>query len=107
MISHGNKWFGPGWNTYDFVEIMKLDYECVTWLLCRAEMDHFAVESHAKAAAATAAGHFKSEIINLEGRSKDGTPVTHDSDEGIRAGTTAEKLGGEQLTLFCSFCSSG
>ncbi|KAH8063229.1 hypothetical protein JL722_2392 [Aureococcus anophagefferens] len=45
----------------------------------RDEMDAFAARSHARAAAAQAAG--------------EGAAVAHAKDEGVRAGTTAEKLG--------------
>ena len=50
--------------------------------ISRKEMDEFAVASHMKAAKATAAGHFKREIVPLQGETKDGTQVTHDTDEG-------------------------
>lgn len=60
--------------------------------ITREEMDQMAVESHAKAAAAQAAGKFKDEIIpvtvEIEGKT-----VTVTEDEGIRPGTTLEGLG--------------
>jgi acetyl-CoA acetyltransferase family protein len=72
--------------------------------LTRAELDAFSAESHRKAAAATAAGIYKDEIIPLEvedpvfdekGEWKEGETgkkVLFDKDECIRADTTAEKL---------------
>jgi acetyl-CoA acetyltransferase family protein len=56
--------------------------------LTRAELDAFSAESHRKAAAATAAGIYKDEIIPLEVED----PVFDEKDECIRADTTPEKL---------------
>ncbi|GIL39071.1 acetyl-CoA C-acetyltransferase [Roseiterribacter gracilis] len=58
----------------------------------REAMDAFALDSHRKAAAATAAGKFKQEILVVE---VDGVP--HATDEGIRADTSLEALGGLKL----------
>ncbi|MCG7209354.1 thiolase family protein [Streptomyces arenae] len=55
------------------------------WSIGRAEMDEFAVSSHAKAAAAWAAGRFDAEVAPLEGVGRD---------ESVRPGTTAEVLAG-------------
>jgi len=72
--------------------------------LTRAELDAFSAESHRKAAAATAAGIYKDEIIALEveepvfdekgewNENETGKKVLFDRDECIRADTTAEKL---------------
>lgn len=60
--------------------------------ITREEMDASAVASHAKALAATNAGHFKREIVALQGKDKEGNTVVHDKDEGIRPGTTMAKL---------------
>ena len=60
------------------------------WDIGRAEMDAYAVESHARAAAARAAGHFAQEIVPVD--LMDGTGATFDVDETIREGTTTEKL---------------
>jgi acetyl-CoA C-acetyltransferase len=57
----------------------------------RADVDNFAANSQAKAAAAQAAGRFDKSIVPV----KDHAGVTIlDKDEFIRAGTTAEKLAG-------------
>ncbi len=60
--------------------------------ISRVEQDTFAARSHQRAAAATAAGLFKSEIepVVVPGRRGD---VVVDTDEGIRADTTVESLG--------------
>jgi acetyl-CoA C-acetyltransferase len=60
--------------------------------ITRAEQDEFAVESHRRAAAATAAGHFKSQILPIELKSKKGT-VQFDTDEHIRGDSTLEGMG--------------
>lgn len=49
----------------------------------REEQDAFALESHRRAAAALAAGHFKSQIVPVELKSKKG-PVLFDTDEHVR-----------------------
>ena len=49
----------------------------------REEQDAFALESHRRATAAIAAGHFKSQIVPVELKSKKG-PVVFDSDEHVR-----------------------
>ncbi len=59
------------------------------WGVSRAEMDAFAVRSHALAAAAVEAGRFEREMIPLE---LDGARRT--SDQGIRPGTSLETLAG-------------
>ncbi|HSH05467.1 MAG TPA: acetyl-CoA C-acetyltransferase [Anaerolineae bacterium] len=67
----------------------------------REEMDEFAVESHRKAAEATASGAFKEEIVPIEIKERKGTTIV-ERDEPIRAtfsngsyelGTSAELLG--------------
>ncbi len=60
--------------------------------LSRADQDAFAVESHKRAAAATAAGHFKSQILPIEVKSRKG-PVPFDTDEHIRADASLEGMG--------------
>ena len=62
--------------------------------ISRLEQDEFAAASHAKALEAMAKGLFKDEIIPVNAYTKDGKSALIDIDEGPRAGTTAEKLGG-------------
>jgi len=59
--------------------------------LTRADQDAFAVESHKRAAAAIAAGHFKSQILPIELKSKKGT-VMFDTDEHVRADSSMEGM---------------
>jgi acetyl-CoA C-acetyltransferase len=60
--------------------------------ISRREQDEFAAASQQKAEAAQKAGRFKAEIAPLEIVTRKATTV-FDSDEFIRAGTTAEALG--------------
>ena len=57
----------------------------------REQQDAFAVESHKRAAAAAAAGHFKSQILPIELKSKKG-PVMFDTDEHVRGESTVEGM---------------
>src|SRR4029078_3931349 len=57
----------------------------------REQQDNFAVESHKRAAAAIAAGHFKSQVLPIELKSKKGAPV-FDTDEHVRGDSTAEGM---------------
>jgi acetyl-CoA C-acetyltransferase len=59
--------------------------------ITRAEQDAFAVESHKRAAAAIAAGHFKSQILPIELKSKKG-PIQFDTDEHVRADSSLEGM---------------
>jgi acetyl-CoA C-acetyltransferase len=61
--------------------------------ISRREQDEFAAASQQRAEAAQKAGRFKAEIAPLEIATRKATTV-FDSDEFIRAGTTAEALGG-------------
>ncbi|NLN97704.1 MAG: acetyl-CoA C-acetyltransferase [Eubacteriaceae bacterium] len=60
--------------------------------LTREEMDEFAANSQAKAVAAREAGKFKDEIVPVEVKKRKETVVV-DTDEGPRAGVTAEGIG--------------
>ena len=61
--------------------------------ISRKDCDEFAAWSHKKAANATEKGYFKEEIVPIEIPQKKGDPIVFDKDEGIRPGTTFEKLG--------------
>ena len=60
--------------------------------ITREEMDEFAAKSQQKAIAAIEAGKFKDEIIPVEVPGRKGAVTIFDTDEGPRAGTTAEGL---------------
>ncbi len=61
------------------------------WNLSRGRLDEYSAQSHERAAAAQDAGAFKDQIVPVF---TDGGIVTED--EGIRRGTTPEKLAGAQ-----------
>jgi acetyl-CoA C-acetyltransferase len=58
----------------------------------RDAQDAFAARSHAKAAAASAEGRFKDEILPVSIPQKNGSPLVFDRDESIRADTTVASL---------------
>lgn len=64
---------------------------CDQWGLTREQLDEFAAASQQKAAAAIADGKFKDEIVPVEVKQKKATVVV-DTDEGPRAGVTAESI---------------
>ncbi len=59
--------------------------------ISREAQDAFAVESHRRAIAAITAGHFKSQILGVEIKSKKG-PVQFDTDEHARADASMEGM---------------
>jgi acetyl-CoA C-acetyltransferase len=60
--------------------------------VAREEQDEFAALSQQRATAAQERGFFEREIIPVETVDADGNPVTVSKDDGIRPGTTKEKL---------------
>ena len=61
--------------------------------IARDEQDRFALQSHARAIAASAEGRFADELVPVEAPSADGgDPVVVAVDEGPRADTSPEKL---------------
>ena len=63
------------------------------WGLTREELDAFSANSQNKAEAAIKAGRFKDEIVPVVLPQKKGDPIIFDTDEYVKFGTTAEKLG--------------
>ncbi len=61
------------------------------WGITRQMQDELAVESHRRAAAATKAGHFKTQILPVTLKSKKGDTV-FDTDEHFRAGASLEDM---------------
>jgi acetyl-CoA C-acetyltransferase len=59
----------------------------------REAQDHYAAESHRKAARAADSGAFKDEMLPIAIPQKKGDPVVVDRDEPIRADTTPQSLG--------------
>ncbi len=60
----------------------------------RAQQDEYAAVSHRKAAAAWKDGVFADEVVPVSIPQRKGDPLEFTEDEGIRANTTAESLGG-------------
>jgi len=58
----------------------------------REDQDRFALESHIRALKATRGGKFRDEIVPVEIPRGEGDAAVFDTDEGIRADTTLEKL---------------
>lgn len=61
------------------------------WGINRSESDAFAVESHRRAAEAVAKGYFADQIAPVEVQ-RNGAPESVSADEGVRPGTSLEKL---------------
>ncbi len=61
--------------------------------ISREEQDAVALQSHARAAAAIAAGRFTDEIVPVSVPQRKGEPVIVSNDEGVRAATTMDSLG--------------
>jgi len=66
---------------------------CEQFNIGRREMDEWALASHQRAVAATAAGRLREEIMAVEGMLPDGSTATIDYDQGPRADTSLEKIG--------------
>lgn len=67
---------------------------CDAHSITREEQDAFAARSQARAAEAIATGKFVDEIVPVDIPQRKGQPAVFDQDEYVKAGTTAEKLGG-------------
>ncbi len=62
------------------------------WELSREDLDKYSLESHKRAAQATAEGRFTSQIVPIQVKNEDGTTSEFTRDEGIRPDTSLEKL---------------
>ncbi len=71
--------------------------------ISRGEMDEYAAQSHERAAAALKGGRFDEEIVAASIPQRRGEPVAVLEDEGIRPGTTPERLS----SLRPAFASGG
>jgi acetyl-CoA acetyltransferase family protein len=68
------------------------DLIATKWNITREDSDDFAARSHAKAAAATKAGHFQREIVPIKVQTEEGEKLL-EHDEGIRFELDREKMG--------------
>ena len=81
------------WDAFnDYHMIRTADNVAAEWKLTKEELDEFAAKSQNKAEKAMAEGKFKDEIVPVQVKVKKDM-VTIDTDEGPRAGVTAESLG--------------
>ncbi|MFB6180147.1 MAG: acetyl-CoA C-acyltransferase [Halorientalis sp.] len=62
--------------------------------ISREAQDEYAARSQQRACEATEEGRFDDEIIPIQGHDDEGEEITVTEDEGLRPGTTAEKLNG-------------
>lgn len=93
VAKHHPDWY---WGMGLTAEAVARDYN-----VSREEQDKFALESHARAAAAIDAGRFKDDIVPIEVKQVklDGNGKRHessytvDTDEGVRRGSTMEAMG--------------
>ena len=60
--------------------------------ITRSTQDEYATASHHKAAAAAEAGKFDAEIVPIEIPQRKGDPIRFAADEGVRPGSSPEKL---------------
>ena len=60
--------------------------------ISREDQDAWALRSHQRAAKAIESGYFSDEIVPFEVPARKGDPVVFNTDEGVRAQTTAESL---------------
>lgn len=73
------------------------------WEITREQLDEFSLESHRRAARATAEGRFASQILPIPVKDEEGKTILFERDEGIRTDTSLEKL----ASLKPSFKSDG
>jgi len=97
-LMHDGLWCGfQDWAMGSGAEFIAGEFD-----ISREEMDEFALGSHEKAAAATAAGRFKEEIVPVEIQGRKGKVTVVDEDESIRAtydnGTYSLQTSLEQLS---------
>eukprot|EP00009_Paramoeba_aestuarina_P008947 CAMPEP_0201508414 /NCGR_PEP_ID=MMETSP0161_2-20130828/1789_1 /ASSEMBLY_ACC=CAM_ASM_000251 /TAXON_ID=180227 /ORGANISM="Neoparamoeba aestuarina, Strain SoJaBio B1-5/56/2" /LENGTH=399 /DNA_ID=CAMNT_0047903077 /DNA_START=54 /DNA_END=1253 /DNA_ORIENTATION=+ len=98
MAGHGQPWGGEQIQKKYGEGIMFSQFEGAEMVakkfgVTRAEMDDFAYVSHKKAHEATVSGRFQRELVSVQGKSKDGSDVVLEKDEGIRWPADREKLG--------------
>ena len=70
------------------------------WGITREQCDEIALNSHLRAHAATEAGQFADEIAPIKVTLEDGSVEEFTADEGIRPGSTLEKLAGLQPAFY-------
>ena len=82
------------WCAFDACLMGKSTEDYTSGGISRAEQDEFAMNSNVRAAAATASGKLAEEIVPVAVPQRKGDPKMVTEDEGIRADTTMDSLGG-------------
>ena len=82
------------WCAFDACLMGKSTEDYTAGGISRQEQDEFAMASNVRAAAATAAGKLAEEIVPVAVPQRKGDPKMVNEDEGIRAETTMDSLGG-------------
>jgi acetyl-CoA C-acetyltransferase len=89
MINDGLWCTFEDWHMGNAGEVVAVDFG-----ITRRAQDEFAVNSHRKAAEATAAGRFRAEIVPVTIPQRKGDAIVFDRDESIREDTSIEALTG-------------
>ncbi|MFF2503032.1 thiolase family protein [Streptomyces sp. NPDC058067] len=88
--------FGPDvWDRYDgirFHQGVGAQMIADEYGITRTDLDQHGLDSHARAATAIDEGRFKGQIAPIMVTDEDGTTRVFDTDEGIRRGSTLDKL---------------
>ena len=88
--------FGPSmmerYDNHIFNQGISAEMIAEQWSIPREELDGLAYESHMRAARATEEGRFEPEIVPIKVEGEGGAVELMTTDEGIRPGTTLEKL---------------
>jgi len=92
----GNNEIHPGLNDFHNVAELQMGMTAETvaerYDVTREMQDEYAAQSQQRAVAATEEGRFDDEIVPIAGHDEDGEEITVTEDEGLRPGTTVEKL---------------
>jgi acetyl-CoA acetyltransferase family protein len=101
----GNSEIHPGLNDHHNIAALQMgmtaEEVAERYDVSRETQDEYAARSQQRAVAATEEGRFDDEIVPIEGHDDEGDAITVTEDEGLRPGTTAEKLS-ELPTVFKS-----
>ncbi|QCP04309.1 thiolase family protein [Brevibacterium sp. CS2] len=91
------KAFGPAiferYGQEEFSQGVGAEIVAERWGFDRTELDQLALDSHARAQAATERGDFAAQIVPLTGLTKEGEEFEFAADQGIRPGGTLDSLG--------------
>jgi acetyl-CoA acetyltransferase family protein len=99
----GNNEIHPGLNDEHNIAALQMgitaEEVAERYEVSREEQDAYAARSQQRACAATEEGRFDDEIVPIQGHDDEGEVIVVEADEGLRPGTTTEKLA-ELPTVF-------